>query len=396
MTSVAQPATPATTDASASAEAAARLTKLLEENSAFSFLRLGDGELRMLLAHQNQESVPTHPDLRPSCEIAYGSPGLARQHGARLLRSYEECSFLDLYGELPYNRANLPRLRWTRAANTLGTASSSETGLVFSWVFHELRRYLAAHRCVVCGAEASLLRELHSEPAFRTLAAPYWPENAAVSFLQPRGDGARLAEDLDRIKDDLREAVRAQRADTLFLSLGGGAKILAHELAQELGIRTIDFGSALRALTYSGSDGQASWRAPHHPFLLRVPLDLFFGALRRAHPTLSTPVLLAKAHAQLCLELQRKELLQSCTSDANDPSVFDPSPENLRHFGESFRYYRSKIEPLARGDADAEALAREFRVWRRKKGLGLDGRLFRLGVAAKGALRRAGLISNAP
>jgi cytidylate kinase len=43
--------------------------------------------------------------------------------------------------------------------------------------------------------------------------------------------------------------------DTVFLSLGGAAKILCFELAKELDVRMFDFGAMLRALTFSGSPG---------------------------------------------------------------------------------------------------------------------------------------------
>ena len=99
-------------------------------------------------------------------------------------------------------------------------------------------------------------------------------------------------------------------------------------------------------------------------------------------------MLVAKAHAQLCLELQRKELLKSITSDVNDGSMFDASAQNLRNFVEGMRTYRREILPLIQGDREALSLVQEFRFWRWKKGLGWDGRLFQLGVAVKGLPRR--------
>lgn len=382
-----------TLDQSARA-AAESLTRLLEEHARFSFLRLGDGELRLMLQSQEGEDADPPPVLRASCEIAHGDPGLDHTHAARLLASYERCSFLDDYAQLPYNREGLPKLRWTRSAQSLGEASSGAGGLIFAWVHFEFHDYLARHRCLFCGAEAALLEELLKTEEYRRLAAHYWPQNATAFFFQPRGDGLRLSADLDLIGNDLRAAIREHRVDTIFLSLGGAAKILCHELADELGIRAIDFGSTLRSFTYSGSDGYATWRASHHPHLLRVPFALYLRALRAAHPALAVPALVAKAHAQLCLEVQSKELLHSVTSDVNDGAMFDDSAENLRHFRESMRTYRRELLPLARHDSEARALVREFRRWRWKKGLEWDGRLFRLGVACKGALRQ--LVRRAP
>ena len=371
-----------------STDGAARLTSLLERNPSFSFLRLGDGELGFLLECQGAEPVCETPELRPSCEVAYGHPGLDRQYYSRLLTSYEQCSFLDRYGRQHLNRTRLRDLRWERRADSLGEADSGELGFIFEWVHTELPAYLARHRTVVCGAEAALMRGLLKHEEYRRIVAPYWPADAAVFFHQPRRNGAHLSVDLDAIKADLRAAIVEHRADTLLLSLGGGAKIIAYELATELGIRAIDFGSALRSLTYSGSDGHAAWRAPHHPFLVRVPFGLFMRALRAAHPDLDATTLVAKAQAQLCLELHRKELLISRTSDANDVAMFDASPENRRNFFQSLAEYRKTIVPLARSDASAWGLVREFRRWRWKKALGWDGRLFRMAVVAKGLLRR--------
>ena len=119
-------------------------------------------------------------------------------------------------------------------------------------------------------------------------------------------------------------------------------------------------------------------------------------ALRAAHPDLPADTLLAKAHAQLCLELQSKALLKSGTSDVNDGTMFDPSKENCRHFLESMKVYRQEIVPLAKGHPEALALVREFRRWRWKKGLEWDGRLFKLGVMAKRMLRRISGLAMGP
>ena len=373
---------------STSPAAAARFTALMEQQRGFSFLRLGDGELRFLLEAQENVELTERRGLRPSCEIAYGSPAVTRKDYDRLLKSYERCSVIDLHRDLPYNRAHLARLRWRRAPEAIGTASSGAVGLLFTWLHHEFRSYLTRHRVVICGAEASLLRELLTDPEYRRIAASYWPEGANVTFVQPRRDGRNVSEDLDAIKDDLTEAIRDHRADTVFVSLGGGAKILCYELAAELGVCAIDCGSALRALTYSGSDGQSLWRASHHPFLFRVPLDVYLPALQRAYPGIDPMTLIAKAHAQLCLDLQRKVLLQSVTSDANDGAMFDPSSENLRTFAESFAWYRRSVLPIARINPEAAVLVSEFAHWRRKHGLGWDGRLFRMGLAVKALGRR--------
>jgi hypothetical protein len=369
-------------------EAAKTLTSLLEANTTFSFLRLGDGELGFLLHVQGGERDFARRDLGPSCEIAHGNPALTAKDYERLLHSYECCSVVDLHRQLPYNAEHLGRLRWKRSSSTIGTASSGGTALLFTWIQHELKPYLSRHRSIFCGAEASLLRELSVDREFRQAAASCLPADSEMHFLQPRRDGTRASEDLDGIKSDLAALVREQRADTIFVSLGGGAKILCYELAEELGIRAIDFGSALRALTFSGSDGQAAWRSSHHPFLFRVPLRVYWPALRRARPGLDPVTLVSKAHAQLCLELQHKVMLQATTSAANDSAMFDASPDNVRNFNESYAYYRQHVLPLGKSNAEVALLIAEFRHWRRKHGLGWDGWLFQLGVRAKSLIRR--------
>jgi hypothetical protein len=68
--------------------------------------------------------------------------------------------------------------------------------------------------------------------------------------------------------------------------------------------------------------------------------------------------------------------------------MFDASAQNLRSFLESMRTYRREILALVNEDGEALALAREFRLWRWKKGLEWDGRLFQIGVSMKGLLSR--------
>jgi hypothetical protein len=363
------------------------LTELLERHETFSFLRLGDGELRYMLEMQSGKIKSRDTMREPSCEVAFGNLGLAPNHYSRLLTAYERCSLIDLYGELPFNNSNLQFLQWSRDKASAGEVSSGSISLLHQWIYFELRNYLETHSCLFCGAESSLLKTLLEESEFRQIIGPFWPKTASAWFHQPRNNGASVAKDLDELKGDVRLAIQTNGIDTLFLSLGGGAKILCYELAQELGVRAIDFGSGLRSLTYSGSDGYAAWRSSHHPHLLRVPFDVYMRAAESAYPDLTITELLGKAHAQLCLELQHKELLKSNTSDVNDIAMFDASAENRRHFFEALRVYRMKYLPLARHDRQAQVLIREFQKWRRKKGLGWDGHLFRFGVFLKQTTR---------
>lgn len=125
-----------------------------------------------------------------------------------------------------------------------------------------------------------------------------------------------------------------------------GAKVLCHELASELGIRAIDFGSMLRALTYADSSRYHACRDMHNPFLFRVPMPLFMPALERAHPDWSIVTLTAKAHAQIVLDLHRHEKFAFNTSEGVDGGGLEFSRENLRCFHESRRHYTGPIRHL--------------------------------------------------
>jgi hypothetical protein len=363
------------TEAGVRAEAARDLTRLMEADPAFCFLRLGDGELAFLLRAQNQLE-DREPSLKPSCEIAHDGPGIHPRHAARLLQAYERCSYLDFYERVPFNAEYLGELALQRPPELARNSGPETSQILFTWTLQEFGPFLRGRRSLFAGAEGALLRELWSDAGYRQIAHAFWPADATVFFHQVRDDGRRLSDNLDATKADLAVEIRREKIDTLFLCLGGAAKIICQELSAELGIRTIDFGSMMRALAYCGSSGGGPWRASHTPFCVRVPFELHLRALERAQPSLTTVELLARAHAQLCLELQRMEPGVSFASDAIDPSSYDPSEENLARFREGVRVYLERYRPRARGDAEAESLVSEFAFWCEKKGLGGRGRLF--------------------
>jgi hypothetical protein len=250
-----------------------------------------------------------------------------------------------------------------------------------------LPEYVRRHRCLLAGAEAALLRELYREPDYHRHTGGFWHEGTELHFHQVREDGRHMSENLDRIKDDLATEMRRLRCDTLLLSLGTGAKIVCQELAAELHVRAIDFGSMLRALTYSGSSGYHANRAFHNPFLFRVPFSLYMTALERAHPSLEVATLIGKAHSQLALEIQDLRPGGFNTVDVGaGPGEIDA--ERLGRFRAAHREYVGTYYQRAKNDAVASDLHREFVRWRRKRGIGLDGRVFLWLVKLKGALRR--------
>jgi hypothetical protein len=357
------------------AEAARELTRLMAADPAFCFLRLGDGELAFLLRAQ-KDLADDGPALKASCEIAHDGPGIHPRHAPRLLEAYERCSYLDFYERVPFNAEYLGELEFHRPPGLYRNSGPETSQILFTWTLQEFGPFLRGRRSLFAGAEGALLRELWSEAAYRELAHAFWPREATVFFHQVRANGRHLSDHLDAIKADLVAEIRRERIDTLFLCLGGAAKIIGRELSEELGIRTVDFGSMMRALAYCGSSGGGPWRASHTPFCVRVPFELHLRALERAQPALTTVELLARAHAQLCLELQRMEPGVSYASDAIDPSSYDPSAENLERFREGLLVYLERYRPRARGNPEAEALVAEFAYWCDKKGLGGRGRLY--------------------
>ncbi len=350
----------------------------MEENPTFSYLRLGDGELRFMLmiAEKTWSDTQARPEQRASIEYCFGTPGLEARDYPRLRRAYENCSWLDRYESVPYNREHLPGLHLIPSSPSQIHSEPGTDQLFHDWTCHELGGYLTRHRCLFCGSEAALLEALTRKPEYREIAARFWPQSDTFHFLQPRHNGAHLSEDLDTIKQDIAGLIDQHQIDTLFLSLGGAAKIIGYELSVEKNVRIFDFGSMMRALAYSGSDGQSFSRSTHHPFLVRVPFALYMHCLRQAHPDSSPAQLIAKAHAQLCLELLHKVPLQSHTCDLNDYSSYDPSRENLQHFYQSYADYRQHYYPWAKQHPEVRPLLKEFRTWRLHKGLGLDGRLY--------------------
>ena len=325
-------------------------------------------------------------DLPPSCEVATGTLGLRSDDYNRLLKSYEECDGLDLYLSQEYNRLTIEKIQWSRNALKWTIDDPGRTGLINRWTRFEFQKYTIKHKSLICGAEALLLRELINEPEYREIAESYLPPTSQLSFYEPPDRGRNPSLNLERIKKDLKEIILNDKCDTIFISLGGAAKILCYELSKEIGIRAIDWGSMIRALTYSGSDGQSAWRASHNPFFFRVPFPLYYKCMRRAWPTLAVSEVLGKSHAQLCLEMQTKSVGSTAPADVHDPEAFDYSTENEQEFLKSYQFYRREVLSLPM-DRVEKALVREFERWRLKKGIGFKGRIFLFLVRIKSLLR---------
>ncbi len=319
-----------------------RLTELLSSGKGYSFVRLGDFDVAYLLEAENGNNGDMfHGDNNVSGTWGMGSPGLDTTQATILRRALEQADYLDLHELLWKDNALLVKLKLNRKTGTTCNPNRDTSYILPTWMEHEFKSYCLNRSILFCGAEAPLLEELLANPGFRELAKDYWPKDCKPYFLRPRDNGRNLAKNLDEIKQDLVEAIKRWNIDTLFLSLGGGAKILCFELARELGIRAIDFGACTRSLTYSGSDGNRASRSTHTVFLYRVPFRLFMDALEKSYPELSPEVLLAKAHAQLLLEVQEKEVGWSHSAWENDFSS-----ENLVHFKDAFNVYKSRYAHL--------------------------------------------------
>ena len=271
--------------------AAQQLTALLAQHEAFSFIRLGDGEVNwMRQVEAGKVDCYRYLNGAGSIEVARAVAGMEPRHYPRFREALDHATYLDFCDSIPAVRFHLPQLGVQRDPSLYRNASPETSNIIFDWVDHELKSWLSTHRCLFAGAESALFRALWSDPAYRAIAREALPAgDAAVFFHQVRENGRHYSENLDLIKDDLRREIERERIDTLFLSLATGAKILCYELAQELGIRAIDFGSMVRGLTYAGSSGYQVCRDMHNPFFFRVPPSIFLPALERARPGAERP-----------------------------------------------------------------------------------------------------------
>jgi hypothetical protein len=319
-----------------------------------------------------------------SSTVAFGHPGLNIEYASRLQEAYEQCSYLDYHHSNPAISRRLSEWKHRRSPLLASNPGAAASELSLDWMQYEFSNYVENRRCLFVGGEADLLRELHTDPCYREAAKKYWPSSVEAFFLQT----GRIGDGLDQIKASVSEQIVKNKIDTVFMSLGGGAKILCFELAKNHEIAAFDFGGLLRGLTYSGSEGQSFVRATHYPFFFRVRFDTYMGALLRAFPALSAEQILAKAHAQLALELIRKEEGWTAPSEWVGDDCLDTNSENLKHFWDSYSIYCRDYKPLGQNDLKAAAQVDEFERWRRYRGVGIDGKLVRFIFSTKVATRR--------
>lgn len=371
---------PAATPGSPARRAEAeRLTGLMEEAVPFTYLRLGDGELVLLISWQNGEVPEGCRDsgsLRPIFH-AQGVTGLKLEDYPRLLHAYENCNYLDTFLRVPLSAKLYPRLRLNRSSLGIDSPSADLSQIFYEWGYCELPEYVKRHRCVICGAEAPLLRELLADKRYQKVTEDFWHFPVDVTCVGVPNNGQNAYQALEKIKADLIRVIRETGADTLFLSLSSGAKILCHEIATELRIRCFDLGAILLALTYSATPGYSIARNSHNPFYFRVPFDAYMDCLARAYPDLPMASLVAKAQGQLCFDLLRKIPMDSFVPEVNEPGNFDPSPSNMELFHDSMREYYARFGAFLRDTAQGRQLESEFKQWGIERGWGIRGKLFK-------------------
>lgn len=365
------------TNQAARREECKRITDLMMRQRPFSFLRLGDMELQLLIASQKGEADQWCDEVtrreQESSVLAFGHPGLKPAYMDRLRSAYENCTYLDYQHANPTNSELLSEWKHSRAQEAHSNPGPQVSELLLDWAQYEFRSYVEGRACLFVGAEAQLLQCLLDFDCYRAASRKYWPDKVIAHFYQT-GD---IGHNLDRLKDDIRKVILAHKIDTVFFSLGGGAKILAYEMAKEMKVAAFDFGSAMRGLTYSGSDGHKFMRATHYPFFFRVPFRVWMNALDKAMPNLSGRQRLIKAHAQLALEVVRKEEGWTYPSEWISPKCIDLSGDNLRAFWNAYRVYKEEFASIGSEDVDAMNEVNEFSRWRKYQGIGLDGKVAR-------------------
>jgi hypothetical protein len=366
---------------------ARHLTQLMRTQRPFCFLRLGDGELEHFLIYQDglldQFDASQYGDGPISGTQHAGNSGLGPTHTERLWKVYEQADYVD------FHERNWPighlvkRLTLERKPGTHRNPTKETSMIFLTWVELELKNYCQGRRVGFAGAEARILELLSQTPEFKQAATEYWPDKGEIFFHQARNDGRNLDANLDLVKEDLRRFVTENQVDTLFISLGSGAKIIGFELSRELGICCFDFGAMTRALTYSGCDGNRAARSPHYPFLFRLPFGVYMAVLEKAMPKLAPPELLAKAHGQIILEVVKKEVGWTFAS-----WEFDFSPDNIANFRQAFQEYQRRYRKLFDLSPSTKKERAGFLHFCGTHGLTAEGRWFLLKFRLKRALCR--------
>jgi hypothetical protein len=366
---------------------AKRVSGLMRAMRPFCFLRMGCGELKYLLIYQSNQLDQFDPSEYEDGPLAgtqhCGNSGLGPKYAERLWKAYEQADYVDFHERNWPTEHLVTKLNLVRKPGTYRNPSKDASMVFLTWVERELKDYCRGRRIGFAGAEARLLEILSKTPEFKEAATNYWPDEADIFFHQPRDNGRDLDANLELVKEDLRAFISGNRLDTLFLSLGSGAKIIGYELSREMGICCFDFGAMMRALTYSGCDGNRVARSPHYPFIFRIPFRRYMDALEEAIPTLTPVELLGKAHGQLISELVKKEVGWTYAS-----WEYDFSEENIVFFRQGFKTYQQRYGKLFNSSSATKIERSGFLHFCGTHRLTLEGRFFLLLFHLKGFARR--------
>jgi hypothetical protein len=366
---------------------ASRLTHLMQAHRPFCFLRMGDVELKYLLTYQADQMDQLDPKEYADGPVlgtqAVGNAGLGPRHAERLWKAYEQADYVDFHERNWPNEYLVPELILVQKEGAARNPDKNTSCIFLTWVEKEFKGYCQGKRIGFAGAEAKVLEILSKTDEFKQVSGEYWPDQAELFFHQARNDGRDLDSNLDLVKEDLRSFVSENKIDTLFISLGGGAKVIGYELSRELGICCFDFGAMTRALTYSGCDGNRFARSTHSPFLYRIPFGTYMNALEDAFPKMTSTQLLAKVHGQLILEVMKKEVGWTYTS-----WEYDFSDNNVAAFRSAYKAYNARYRNLFSANTNTKKERAGFLHFCGIHRLTLEGRLFLLFFKFKSIFKR--------
>lgn len=339
-------------------KAASRLSNLMRQLRPFSFVRMGDMEMGLLLAEQHGKNIEWSQNAlnnANSSSTVWGHPGIDMNLVPRMKAAYERATYVDFGERIWMQRALVPLLQLNRPKTSFRNQGEEDSHLFMDWFRFEFEDYCRGRQILFVGAEALLLHELFSMKQYRALAAAYFPEDAAFFFQEE--SGTKSAE-IETIKARIAVSLAKNKIDTLFICLGGAAKILCQELAEEFKICAFDAGSAMRALSFAASDGLSGVLSPHHPFLLHVPFETHMTAVERAWPEISSERLLAKAQCQVLRELCDQILGESSAVPGSLTGI--PS-ERCAGFRSSLHQYTIRYSELEDKNAGTRQIRNEFR-----------------------------------
>lgn len=376
-----------THSAQARSKEAKRLTALLLENETFVYLRIGDMEMTSLYGLQEGIlSAIDSGDGNIQGTRPHANPGLNSEQIQLLWKAYEKADYVDFWDIHAINGSLRNRLNIKLKQGATCNPNAETSYILPTWMHEQFKEFVSAldHPIGIASAEAGVLDYLLKNSVYRNIAKDIFPDD--LSLIRTHGireRGRNLDKNLWIIKKDLTQFVNSEGVRVLFLGLGGGAKILGVELAEELGIRVIDFGALTRGLCYLGSDGNRAARSPHLVYFFELPFGMVMEAQEQAFPDLKNEELLAKAHAQLILDLQKREIAWSTPSWELS---FDDISRN--RFKKGFTEYKKRYSSLFRANEYTRQERNSFLYFCGGNNLTFEGKMYYLIFKIKAIVAR--------